>query len=202
MRPTTLTRVAPCPLLSVAVHAFLPERLTALLQSTSREDFKPVGPQRVETYITARASQGALVAAAAVGGEDEPQVYVCAERARSVLLGPGSTEVFDDETVTRYVLEPREARPPRGAGGAEGGEDAEGVVVRGRARVASYLTPNPNSREGELWQRVGGRAVALYDWDFTMRPILEPPSSSVMCVPTPKGSEQCRDMVSGTQYVV
>ena len=63
MRPTALTRVAPCPLLSVAVHAFLPERLTALLQSTSREDFKPVGPQRVETYITARASQGAGVPA-------------------------------------------------------------------------------------------------------------------------------------------
>ena len=153
-----------------------------------------MGARRIETTITARASQGALEPAAAVGGEEEdaPREYVCAERARSVLLGPGATEeVFDDETVTQYVLE-----PPRG-GGEEGG-----VVVRGRARVASYLTPSPSSREGELWQRVGGRAVALYDWDFVMRPLLDDPTSSVMCVPTPKAAEQCRDMVSGTQYVV
>ena len=31
------------------------------------------------------------------------------------------------------------------------------------------MTPNPNSREGLLWQSVGGKAVAFFDYDIDLR---------------------------------
>jgi hypothetical protein len=37
----------------------------------------------------------------------------------------------------------------------------------GRQRVASYLVPNPNSREGVLYMDVGPSAIAVFDWDVT-----------------------------------
>jgi hypothetical protein len=61
-----------------------------------------------------------------------------------------------------------------------------------------YLTPNPNSREGVLWQQVSGKAVAFYDYEFEMKRNLEEFRQSDTgetvfrpCVETPKDVIQC-----------
>ena len=65
------------------------------------------------------------------------------------------------------------------------------------SRIAVYLTPNPNSREGVLWQQVGGRAVAFYDYELEMKRFKEEVTlsdgSDVMksCVLTPQNVKQC-----------
>lgn len=92
--------------------------------------------------------------------------YVSSEFIRTVTLSRAVT-VSDTETLTLYELQP------------------DGRVV-GRQRVAVYLTPNPNNREGALYFETGGRAVALFDYSFKM-------SRSGDCVETPKGVQQCID---------
>ena len=42
------------------------------------------------------------------------------------------------------------------------------TTVQAISRIAVYLTPNPNSKEGILWQDVNGKAVALYDYDINL----------------------------------
>ena len=65
------------------------------------------------------------------------------------------------------------------------------------SRIAVYLTPNPNSREGILWQQTGGKAVAFFDYELEMTRIKEEftmaDGSTVQraCVLTPKDVIQC-----------
>ena len=66
--------------------------------------------------------------------------------------------------------------------------DKEGLVT-GRQRSALYLQP----QEAKYFE-AGGRAVAVYDYDFVMRRVPPPedaPAGAVACVPTPKGVVQC-----------
>ena len=52
--------------------------------------------------------------------------------------------------------------------------------VRARQRVLRFLTPNPNSQEGALWQEARGRAVALLDYDLELErrgDVDQPPGS-------------------------
>ncbi len=94
-----------------------------------------------------------------------PDQYVSSEFIRTVTLSRSVT-VSDTETLTLYELQP------------------DGRTVTGRQRVAVYLTPNPNNREGALYFQTGGRAVALFDYSFSM-------VKQGDCVVTPKGVEQC-----------
>lgn len=111
---------------------------------------------------------------------DPNRLYVSSEFIRTVTLsqsrGNGVT-VSDTETLTLYELQP------------------DGRSVTGRQRVAIYLTPNPNNREGQLYFETGGRAVALFDYSFKMVKIGD-------CVVTPKGIEQCVGPDGGASYRV
>ena len=70
-------------------------------------------------------------------------------------------------------------------------------TIEALSRAAVYLTPNPNSREGVLWQQVRGKAVAFFDYAWTMKrereEFLLSDGSSVSrpCVLTPKDIVQC-----------
>ena len=68
-------------------------------------------------------------------------------------IGAGAVVVSDTESITEYHME-------------ESVDQAQAVQ-----RVAVFLTPNPNSREGVLWQQVGGKAVAFFDYDLNMKRI-------------------------------
>ena len=103
-----------------------------------------MGPSRAEVYINARL-------------QSEPDAtsseFAFSESTRTVLLGPGRVQVISDaETLTSFTRE---------AGG--------GILAR--QRVMRYLTPNPNSAEGVLWQEAQGRAVALLDYELRLAPL-------------------------------
>jgi hypothetical protein len=63
--------------------------------------------------------------------------------------------------------------------------------------MAVYLSRNPNSREGVLWQQVGGKAVGFYDYEVDMvrqkeEFVLRDGSKQQRaCVQTPKDVVQC-----------
>lgn len=65
------------------------------------------------------------------------------------------------------------------------------------SRIAVYPVPNPNNREGVLWQQVGGRAVAFYDYEMDMHRMTEEFQLSDgtkvrrACVATPRDVVQC-----------
>ena len=131
------------------------------------EDMRPLGQRRGEVYITARDSE-----------ESGDSVFCACERSRSVTLAPGNAIVSDTESTTEYrLLEPN--------------------TIAATSRIAVYLTPNPNSREGVLWQQVGGKAVAFFDYDIEMKRneevFVKTDGSQVRraCVPTPKDIVQC-----------
>jgi hypothetical protein len=140
-----------------------PTRLT-LQFSTLGEDMQPLGERRGEVYFNARKSESAR-------DDEMNQVFCSSERIRSVLLVPGDVVVSDTETITEY----------RVINGSNGDH------VKATSRIAVYLTPNPNSREGLLWQSVGGKAVAFFDYDITMRRKL---LGSKPFVSSPKGTTQ------------
>eukprot|EP00980_Cylindrotheca_fusiformis_P008316 scaffold1739_cov109-Cylindrotheca_fusiformis.AAC.8 len=102
------------------------------------EDMRPLGQRRGEAYLTARQTELSKNGA-----------FCAAERSRSVSVGPGTVTAADQESITEFQLQPDGS-------------------VKGISRIAVYLTPNPNSREGVLWQQVGGKAVAFYDYDWRM----------------------------------
>lgn len=150
-----------------------PTRLTFLFGAGPlAEDMRPLGQRRGEVYVNARRSDRAT-------DEDTGWPVFCgAERTRFVQLGPGSVIVSDVESITEY----------RAIGG-EGGDS-----VSATSRLAVYLTPNPNSREGVLWQQLGGKAVAFFDYDLDMKRLYEDDPSSGgkrACVYKLKGSLQC-----------
>jgi hypothetical protein len=132
------------------------------------DDMRPLGQRRGEVYLLARTSEES----------DDGSVFCAAERSRSVALGPGTVVVSDMETITEF-------------------QKVDSETVSAVSRVAVYLTPNPNSREGILWQQVGGKAVALFDYELSMKRINEEftlangTKALRPCVQTPKDIIQC-----------
>jgi len=103
-------------------------------------DMMPLGPRRSEIYITGRKR------------EEGEQYFAASERIRQVTLGSGAVTVSDTEIITEFQW--------------DAGNDDEMKAVQ---RIAVYLTPNPNSREGVLWQQVNGKAVAFFDYEMDMQ---------------------------------
>ena len=134
-----------------------PTRLTVRFESVSG-DMRPLGPRRGEVYISARTSEQP---------KDNLSVFATAERTRSVTLATSAVIVSDMETITEFTRVDQDR-------------------VQAISRVAVYLTPNPNSREGVLWQQVGGKAIAFFDYEIEMKRLDE------KCVLSPKGTRQCR----------
>ena len=136
------------------------------------DDMRPLGQRRGEVFFTARASED--------GFDDSSgsNTYCTAERCRAVTLAPGNVIVSDSETITEF-------------------RQVDDEHVTAVSRIAVYLTPNPNSREGILWQQVGGKAVAFFDYELDMTRIKESftmKDGSTMeraCVKTPKDVVQC-----------
>lgn len=132
------------------------------------EDMRPLGQRRGEVYLTARRSELS----------ENGSRFCAAERSRSVTLGPGVVVANDQETITEY-------------------QKIDDDTVEAISRIAVYLTPNPNSREGVLWQQVGGNAVAFFDYTWNMTRQREEfvlaDSTKVArpCVLTPKDVVQC-----------
>lgn len=130
-------------------------------------DMRPLGPRRGEVYITARQAEFL-----------SDKSYACAERSRSVTLASRNAIASDTESITEF-------------------QQVGPNSVKATNRIAVYLTPNPNSREGILWQQVGGKAVAFFDYEVEMERILEPfvvngnQEIQRACVQTPKDVVQC-----------
>lgn len=142
--------------------------LTYAAQSVA-EDMRPLGPRRGEVYITARQAEFS----------SDASCFAAAERCRSVTLLSRNAIVSDTESITEF-------------------HQVEPNIVRATNRIAVYLTPNPNSREGVMWQTVGGKAVAFFDYEIEMERILQSfvvdgQAEEVQraCVRTPKDVVQC-----------
>lgn len=112
------------------------------------DDMRPLGPRRTEIFITARAYDDDE-------GEDSSSSsqyhYSTAESNRIVNLGAGTAVVSDTETITEFT---------------KLSSDDDRVIAT--SRIAVFLTPNPNSREGVMWSQVNGKAVAFYDYELDM----------------------------------
>lgn len=147
-----------------------PTRLT-LQMETMAEDMRPLGKRKSEIYLTARQTEEGL------DDVTSQAIYCSSERSRTVSVGPGSVTAGDQEVTTEY-------------------RQVDDNHVTAVSRIAVYLTPNPNSREGVLWQQVAGKAVAFYDYEFAMERVLEAfqqDGAKVLrpCVKTPKDVIQC-----------
>ena len=99
------------------------------------------GPSRAEIYITNTRQSSPR----------QPRTFAFDETTRTVSITstPRATTVADAETVNCF-------------------ERLSDGRVSARQRVARFLTPNPNSAEGVLWQEAGGRAVALLDYELLL----------------------------------
>ncbi len=110
--------------------------------------------------------------------KEDGSIFCAAERSRSVTVGPGTVVTADQETITEF-------------------QKINDDTVKALSRIAVYLTPNPNSREGVLWQQVGGKAVAFFDYERTMKRVKEEfvlgdgTKDLRPCVETPKDIVQC-----------
>lgn len=146
-----------------------PTRLSLTYAAQSvAEDMRPLGPRRGEVYITARQTEFL-----------SDSCFACAERSRSVTLVSRNAIVSDTESITEF----HKVGPN---------------MVMATNRIAVYLTPNPNSREGVLWEKVGGKAVAFFDYEIEMERILQTfvvngdgEEVQRACVRTPKDVVQC-----------
>ena len=101
-------------------------------------DMRPVGPIKAEVYLTARKIE-----------DNNSKVFCSAERSRTVTVGTGSVTADDSEIITEF-------------------QQIDDNTIKAISRFAVYLTPNPNSMEGVLWQQVSGKAVAFYDYELLM----------------------------------
>lgn len=148
-------------------------------------DLMPLGPRRTEIFWNARVGSDETVAASSSSSSGDataapPVVFCCAERCRAVTLSSGSAVAADTETITEF---------------RQTDDDPDHVSVI--SRIACYLTPNPNSKEGVLWQQVGGKAVAFFDYAMDMRRSKEEfvlPDGRIeerACVLTPRDVVQC-----------
>jgi len=148
------------------------------------DDLMPLGPRRTEIFWNARTSSEEEVIAndaAAAAAAAAAAIFACAERSRAVTLSSGAAVAADTETITEYRL----------------ANTNNANHVTATQRIACYLTPNPNSKEGVLWQSVAGKAVAFFDYELDLRRVTEPfvlSDGSVQeraCVTTPKDVVQC-----------
>ena len=97
-----------------------PTRLTLRFGAAPlAEDMRPLGQRRGEVYLSARQSELS----------DDGSAFGASERSRSVTVAPGSVVVADQETTTEF-------------------QKVDDDTVSAVSRVAVFLTPNPNSREG------------------------------------------------------
>jgi len=131
-------------------------------------DMRPLGPRRAEVFLNARATESS----------PDGKTFVAAERSRSVTVAVRDVLVSDTETITEF-------------------QKLDDDNVRAISRIAVYLSPNPNSKEGIMWQQTGGKAVAFFDYQLELKRIKEsitlPDGSteSLTCITTPKGVRQC-----------
>lgn len=123
-------------------------------------DMRPLGPRRAEVFLNARANEAS----------SDGQAYATAERSRSVTIATRDVVVADTETITEF-------------------QKLSEDTVRAVSRIAVYLSPNPNSKEGVLWQQTNGKAVAFFDYQIDMTRIKG--DNAQACVVTPKGETQC-----------
>lgn len=138
------------------------------------DDMRPLGNRKTEVFINARLSEY---------NADNPNIFASAEKYRSVTLGPVSPIVSDTETITEF-------------------QRIDDDTVQALSRIAVYLTPNPNNREGILWQQVGGKAIAFFDYSLIMKrnkksfTLLDDSglvtNTQYACVTTPKQIVQCQ----------
>eukprot|EP00592_Proboscia_alata_P019353 CAMPEP_0194405676 /NCGR_PEP_ID=MMETSP0176-20130528/4011_1 /TAXON_ID=216777 /ORGANISM="Proboscia alata, Strain PI-D3" /LENGTH=363 /DNA_ID=CAMNT_0039204557 /DNA_START=27 /DNA_END=1118 /DNA_ORIENTATION=+ len=112
------------------------------------DDMMPLGPRRSEIYVTARQREESETNTQ----QTAHAIFCASERIRQVTLLPGNVIVTDTETITEYEQ-----------------MNDDGSQLRAVSRIAVFLTPNPNSREGVLWQQVGGKAVAFFDYTINMQ---------------------------------
>lgn len=132
------------------------------------EDMRPLGSRRAEIFLNARATEAS----------PDGRKYAMAERSRSVTVAVRDVVVAETETITEF-------------------EQLSDERVRAVSRIAVYLSPNPNSREGVMWQQTGGKAVAFFDYELDMNRIKEEfilsdgSLDSRACVLTPKDVVQC-----------
>lgn len=99
------------------------------------------GESRAEVYIQRRRQSTPTASA---------ERFAFAEATRTVLLAQGrSVTISDAETINEFTR-----------------LDPDHIVAR--QRVLRFLTPNPNSAEGVLWQEARGRAVALLDYELRL----------------------------------
>ena len=131
-------------------------------------DMRPSGPRRAEVFLNARATETS----------PDGKTFAAAERSRSVTVAVRDVLVSDTETITEF-------------------QQLDDDSVRAVSRIAVYLSPNPNSKDGVLWQQTGGKAVAFFDYQLDMKRIKEDstlPDGSTeprACVITPKDVRQC-----------
>ena len=99
------------------------------------------GESRAEVYIQRRRSSAPAASA---------DRFAFAEATRTVLLAQGrSVTISDAETINEF-------------------ERLDDGHIVAKQRVLRFLTPNPNSAEGVLWQEARGRAVALLDYELRL----------------------------------
>ena len=120
-----------------------PTRMVMNYPTVDPRDMRPLPPKRTEVFINNRDG------AASPDGNS----FACSELFRAVTLGAGTSAVADSENASLFVFDP-----------------ATGVIS-GTQRSMIYLVPSPNSREGDLYMQTGGKAVAVYDYKITMRPV-------------------------------
>jgi hypothetical protein len=143
------------------------------------DDMRPLGQRRTEVFLTARQTdRGTDNSDDGSSNYNSYNSYTTAEQSRSVTLSPGNVVVSDTEKITDFFR-------------------VSDDHVKAVSRIAVYLSPNPNSREGVQWQQVGGKAVAFYDYEVDMvrqkeEFVLRDGSKQQRaCVQTPKDVVQC-----------
>jgi hypothetical protein len=112
-------------------------------------DMRPLGQRRGEIYITARRTEEVQKESDNDDNNNIGDVFAAAERSRTITIGTGNVSANDQEVITEY-------------------RQINNNLINAISRVALYLTPNPNSREGVLWQQINGKAVAFYDYELIM----------------------------------
>lgn len=131
-------------------------------------DMRPLGPRRTEIFLQARQTESS----------DDDTFCSTTEKSRAVTIAGRDVVVSETETITEFTK-------------------LDSDHVSAVSRIAVYLTPNPNSREGILWQQTGGRAVALFDYEMEMErlkddvPMTNGQVQQRACVKTPRDVIQC-----------
>jgi len=128
-----------------------PSRLTfSYSAGLLSEDMQPMGERRTEVYLTARKCESST------NEKTSFPVFCSTERSRTVTLIPGNVLVSDIESISELGVTEYDA---------SGGPNK----MSGVSRIAVFLIPNPNSREGVMWQQVNGKAVAFFDYEIELQ---------------------------------